>query len=677
MTNARRAVRRIFLRPQQLAAALGCFVAALTATGGWAAPLSPAALEPPATSSADSADLLSLPLDALLDIEVTGPSRFAQRASESAASVTVVTAAEIRALGFRSLAEILQSIRGLNVTDDRTYANLGVRGFATPGSYSNRVLVLINGNRVNDPVYGQAYIAGEFPLDVDVIERVEFIPGQGSSVYGGNALFGVINVITRKPSSDESRWVMAYGSGRARETRVGLSRALGGDTRLFISASRRVSDGVAVVSPDGEDTATGVDYERRNHLLMQAQSGPLSMTLIGSDRFKGIPSALGLAFGDPSSHNRDRHLMLDLMVDPDLEGSSRWTTRLYGGRYTFRGQYRYHLPEIPLNVDDTEAGWAGLETRWLVTRWSAHKLLLGAELLRNWRLQQSNRDIEGDRSVYFDERDNETRAALYAEDQFELSPQWTLIAGARHDRLRGGLQRLSPRLALNYRPDASRVFKLIHAMAYREPNAFETHYESDSAGGFLHNPALREEVERGSELAFEWQLAPTSRISGSAFVNQTHRLVALNYDPQIDRFWYANAAPMESRGMELEVERIWRGGARLRANLSLARTHERSEWPLAGFFPQRMAKLSGMLPLADDWMLGLTARAVSRRYEAAGYGTVDTTLSRYLGHQGSVLSLGLYNLGNRRHQDPGVDPVYQPVRLQDRLTFRIRLELAL
>lgn len=677
MTNARRAVRRIFLRPQQLAAALGCLLAALTGTGGRAAPPSPAAVESPATSSAEPADLLSLPLDALLDMEVTGPSRFAQRASESAASVTVVTAAEIRALGFRSLAEILQTIRGLNVTDDRTYANLGVRGFATPGSYSNRVLVLINGNRVNDPVYRQAYIAGEFPLDVDVIERVEFIPGQGSSVYGGNALFGVVNVITRKPSSDESRWVMAYGSGRSRETRLGLSRALGADTRLFISASRRVSDGVAVVSPDGEDTATGVDYERRNHLLMQAQSGPLSMTLIGSDRFKGIPSALGLAFGDPSSHNRDRHLMMDLMVDPDLEGGSRWTTRLYGGRYTFRGQYRYHLPEIPLNVDDTEAAWAGLETRWLITRWSSHKLLLGAELLRNWRLQQSNRDIEGDRSVYFDERDDETRMALYAEDQFELSPQWTLIAGARHDRLRGGLQRLSPRLALNYRPDANRVFKLIHAMAYREPNAFETHYESDSPGGFLHNPALREEVERGTELAFEWQLAPTSRISGSAFVNQTHRLVSLNYDPQIDRFWYANAAPMESRGVELEVERIWRGGARLRANLSLAHTHERSEWPLAGFFPQRMAKLSGMLPLADDWMLGLTARAVSRRYEAAGYGTVDTTLSRYFGHQGSVLSLGLYNLGNRRHQDPGVDPLYQPVRLQDRLTFRIRLELAL
>lgn len=652
-------------------------LASLTGTGCWAAAASSEIEFPAPSSGREPGDLLSLPLDALLDMEVTGPSRFAQRASESAASVTVITAAEIRALGFRSLAEILQTVRGLNVNDDRAYANLGVRGFATPGNYSSRVLVLINGNRVNDPVYGQAYIAGEFPLDVDLIERVEFIPGQGSSVYGGNALFGVVNVITRKPSADETRWVLSYGSGRARETRLGLSRGLGEDTRLFVSASRRVSDGVAVVSPDGQDTATGVDYERRNHLLMQAQTGPMSMTLIGSDRFKGIPSALGLAFGDPSSHNRDRHLMLDLMVDPVLESGSRWTTRLYGGRYTFFGQYRYDMPEIPLNADRTEASWAGLETRWLITRWPGHKLLLGAELLRNWRLRQSNMDLEGERWVYFDERGDETRMALYAEDQFEWTPHWTLTGGARHDRLRGGMQRFSPRLALNFRPDENRVFKLIHAMAYREPNAFESHYESDSAGGFLHNPDLREEVERGTELAFEWQLASTSRVSGSAFVNKTHRLVALNYDREIDRFWFGNAPPMESRGVELEYERVWRGGGRLRANVSLQRTHEQSNQPLAGFFPQRMAKLSGMLPLADDWMLGLTARAVSRRYEAAGYGNLDASVSRYLGHQGSVLSLGLYNLGNRRHQDPGTDAQYQPVRLQDRLTFRIRLELAL
>lgn len=676
MKTPRRAVCRTPPRPHQFVAAACCLLAAVLWPSGRAA-AEPAPTELPAPSAGEPGGLLALPLDALLDMEVTGPSRFAQRASESAASVTVVTAAEIRALGLRSLAEVLQTMRGLNVLDDRTYANLGVRGFSTPGNYSNRVLVLINGNRVNDPVYGQAYIAGEFPLDIDLIERVEFIPGQGSSVYGGNALFGVVNVITRKPSSDEARWVLAYGSGHARETRLGLSRSVGADTRLSISASRRVSDGLAVVSPSGEETASGVDYERRTHLLVQAEHGPFSMTLIGSDRFKGIPSALGLAFGDPASHNRDRHVLLDLLYDPALDAGSRWTTRFYVGRYTFRGQYRYELPEVPLNVDDTEARWGGVETRWLITRWQGHKLLLGAELLRNWRLRQSNRDIEGERTIYFDQTSDETRMALHAEDQFELAPQWTLIGGARHDRLRGGLTRFSPRVALNYRPDASRVFKLIHAVAYREPNAFEAHYESDSAGGFISNPALREEVERGTEFAFDWQLDPTSRLSGSAFVNQTHRLVSMTYDPAIDRYSFFNTAPLESRGLELEYERIWRGGARLRANVSVQSSQDLPDFPLSGFFPRRMAKLGGVLPLSDDWTVGVTAQAVSRRLLAGGHGNVDLNVSRYFGHQGSVLSFGLYNLANRRHPDPGADSLYQPVRLQDGLTFRLRLELAL
>src|SRR5437899_6834559 len=103
-----------------------------------------------AHAAAPSADLASAPLDTLLDLDVSGASKFALRMSESASSATVISADEIRALGHRSLADVLRSVRGVVVSSDRTYAYLGVRGFAAPGDYNTRILLLIDGNRVND-----------------------------------------------------------------------------------------------------------------------------------------------------------------------------------------------------------------------------------------------------------------------------------------------------------------------------------------------------------------------------------------------------------------------------------------------------------------------------------------------------------------------------------------------
>src|SRR5262245_41069408 len=148
-------------------------------------------------------DLAALPLDALLDMPVTGASRLPAPLTETAAAVTVVTADQIRALGYRTLSEVLASVRGVMVTSDRSYDYVGVRGFYAPGDYNTRVLLLIDGNRVNDNLYDQAYIGTEFPLDVALVDRVEFIPGQASAVYGANALFGVINVVTKTPRADD------------------------------------------------------------------------------------------------------------------------------------------------------------------------------------------------------------------------------------------------------------------------------------------------------------------------------------------------------------------------------------------------------------------------------------------------------------------------------------------
>src|SRR3990170_1261941 len=99
---------------------------------------------------------------------VYGASKYEQKVTEAPSSVSIVTSAEIKKYGYRTLADILRSIRGFFVTFDRNYSYVGVRGFNRPGDYNTRILLLIDGHRVNDNVYDGALIGTEFILEVDL-----------------------------------------------------------------------------------------------------------------------------------------------------------------------------------------------------------------------------------------------------------------------------------------------------------------------------------------------------------------------------------------------------------------------------------------------------------------------------------------------------------------------------
>lgn len=89
-------------------------------------------------------------------------------------------------------------MRGFYVTYDRTYNCTGLRGVNRPGDFGGRALINIDGHRLNDPIYDSAFTDTDFLLDLDLVDRVEIIRGPGSSLYGNNAFFTVINVITRR-----------------------------------------------------------------------------------------------------------------------------------------------------------------------------------------------------------------------------------------------------------------------------------------------------------------------------------------------------------------------------------------------------------------------------------------------------------------------------------------------
>lgn len=143
-------------------------------------------------------DLTDLSLEELKKVQVYSASMYLQDTRRAPSSITIVTADEIRKYGYRTLADILRSVRGFYVTYDRNYSYVGVRGFSRPGDYNTRILLLLNGHRLTDNLYNSALIGTEFQLDVDLIERVEIVCGPTSSLYGASAFFAVVNVISRE-----------------------------------------------------------------------------------------------------------------------------------------------------------------------------------------------------------------------------------------------------------------------------------------------------------------------------------------------------------------------------------------------------------------------------------------------------------------------------------------------
>ena len=125
-------------------------------------------------------DLTEMSLEDLMEIEVDsvyGASKYLQKVTQAPASISIVTAEEIQKYGYRTLADVLRSVRGFYITYDRNYSYVGVRGFARPGDFNSRILVLVDGHRVNDNIFDQAFLGTDFPVDIDLIDRIEVIRG--------------------------------------------------------------------------------------------------------------------------------------------------------------------------------------------------------------------------------------------------------------------------------------------------------------------------------------------------------------------------------------------------------------------------------------------------------------------------------------------------------------------
>src|SRR5712691_11682110 len=160
-----------------------------------------------AAQPAGSAELADLSLEELANLEITSVSRHAERLSDAPASLFVITGDDIRRSGVTSLPEALRLAPNLEVAriDARQYA-ISARGFNN--SIGNKLLVLIDGRTVYTPLFSGVFWDAQDTF-LDDIERIEVISGPGATLWGANAVNGVINVITRRSSDTQGGYAYA------------------------------------------------------------------------------------------------------------------------------------------------------------------------------------------------------------------------------------------------------------------------------------------------------------------------------------------------------------------------------------------------------------------------------------------------------------------------------------
>lgn len=632
--------------------------------------------------------IVELSLEELMQVEVVyAASRYEQTLLEAPSAVTIVSADEIEAFGYRTLGDVLSGTRGVFVTYDRNWSSAAIRGFGRPGDVNSRFLLLVDGHRLNDNIFDAASVGGDFPIHLDLIERIEIVRGPTSSLYGTNAFFGVVNVVLRQGADlDGLRLTAEAGSFDTRSTRVDYGRRLDSGLDVLVSASFLDSGGQDHYFSEFDDPGTNngvadsADREEIEHLFAQVARGGFRLQAVASAREKGVPTAsYETVFNDPRTRTTDATDWLAMEYSrPAKRDGVGFLGRFSYNRYEEEGDYVYDYgeeddPYLVVNRDRALGDWWGAEFEIVKRLRAGHALVAGVEYRDNVAQEQSNFDEE----VYLDDKRSSHAWASFVQGEVALGDDWKLHAGLRYDHGETVEGPLSPRLALIWLPREASALKLLYGESFRAPNVYELFYHD---GEETQKASLRLDEEKISTLEVVWEQKLGSwRGLVSVYHYEIDDLIDLTTDPSDDLLVFRNLDKVEADGLEVEAEREWRGGLFGRASYAYQEAESVGVEEGLSNSPRHLGTLQLRGTLLDDRLsVGTEIRHMSDRLSLGGgvagaHTLANLTLSTRLSNDGLRLSLGLYNLLDERYADPASEEHEQDLIRQDGRSWRLKL----
>ena len=655
----------------------------------------------PLLAQDSSPDALSL--EQLLTSKVYSASKYEQRESEAPSSISVITAADIRRNGYRTLFEALRSVTGFYAKNHGTYTTMGVRGFAPSGDSNGRLLLLVNGHTINNNIDGSAPLGEDFPVDIDLIDRIEIVRGPSSSLYGANAFFGVVNVVIRP--------------GNNRGTQISAEAGSLGTYKANATYSLEHNNTQALVSGSYWETAAPSHLDKVQDPVGYRDSHNQTRriyAMVASHGFTLQAAASGVQTHDPSSaawcgscHQTDTHATsfsgyADLQYERKVWKETQLTARAYYDTYASHDKVndlrnctesRCHGPLY--NYDSAHGDRAGAELKLTRRFYDHHRVTIGADYRDNFRQDQQSYYVQPEMSPAHNSNFAYARTSavwgVYGEGEFRLSPRLILNLGLRADHYNYSVgSTVNPRGALIYSPRKSTNLKLVYGSGFRAPS-FDEMYSATMAS--VPSPNLKAESIRTYEGVWEQQVGSRVTVSLAGFYNhigsyiEQQTTVIQGHEGPIDGTTFFNSKA-NARGAELEVRSKLTSGVEGRLSYTYQDAHNENSSQTLPDAPKHLIKAEMAAPLFRSMITpAVEAEYMSRSAtlwpataSSAPPVLLNVTLSSKPFWGGFSVSASGYNLVGRSMSPPTIGYFEQTTTIpstsllpDDRRSFRFKL----
>lgn len=459
-------------------------------------------------------------LEELMEIEVTSVSKREEKVSDAAAAIHVLTNEDIRRSGARTIPDALRNVPGVQAARiDASKWAVSIRGFNS--RFSQKLLVLVDGRSIYDPLFSGVFWETH-DLMMEDVDRIEVIRGPGGTLWGANAVNGVINIIT-KSAKDTQGALISGGAGSFEQGFVGgrMGWQFGEDIYLRVYGKRFERDsGAAVFGPAVDDW----DAWRSGFRLDWEPSFRDTVTIQGDFFNAGITSTQLPPFGVPGVAELTDHYGGNALA--------RWThTFNESSEVTFQTYYDEFVVNSPLLREERQTWDFEFKHDWLALE--RHHIVWGVGYRRTSDRLGGSFLIAADPASRTDEI-----VSAFIQDEFAVIPgKLSFIAGSKFEENDYTGFEFQPNARIKFTPENAGTFWASVSRAVRTPSRLESDLivrqpistvdVFNNIVEIFGNPELQSEELIAYEAGWRKQLSENLSLDLTAFYNDYDRLVTI------------------------------------------------------------------------------------------------------------------------------------------------------
>lgn len=611
-------------------------------------------------------EIFDLTLEELMNLEVQTATKYPSKLQDVSASSMVITSDDINIYGWRNLADVLKAQVGFDVFSDRIYNFVVNRGFYISNDPNSRILLLVNGHSVIE-FFG--YYNGQLAnIDINHVKRIEIVKGPSSSTYGTNAMFAVINVITKKGKDIEGIDVI---------NEIGSH----GHEKYTLAAGRKFNNGIDVMAQgtllnNGEQILYFDEYDNpaynsggyskrscnrmdlKNFSVLASYKN-FRINSLYSNRKKHVPTGLyGGRFNDDKTFFQDINHFFELAYDYELNDFLNGTIKIYNDNYEFKGRYAFYPdsnwqtgPDYEYEHNSIKNTTYGGEILVNTNFHEKHNTLLSFEYKDFYALDfeytyESNNLVSSIEEFSMNPNVDLFSTSLLHE--YDLMKNIKLMGGIRYDYYNKIADNLSFRGGIHYHPKSKLRIKLLYGEAFRAPNLWEIN------GGFYieGNQGLDPETIQNAEFIFDIDFSSKIKSTTSIFWYKTQNSI------QPDTT-FLNVKGIYGRGFETSLKYV---ASYLNSyiNFTFCDVRKSTNDKRITFTPKYMVKAGLMKEVIKDKIaIGFENQYIGKRYRALksqgmlpAYNLANITLSSAKVFKNIDISCSVYNILNVSYEHP-------------------------